>query len=144
MGQGRPTKYNTRIAALICDLLGKGQSLLRICALDEMPTRETIYAWLREDRDGFSDKYRRARELQQEYYFEHMQDIAFDESRDVSGELKMPNNVSVNRDKLKIDTLKWTLGRMNPSKYGDKIQAEHSGQVGLTMIHDCPRPAREE
>lgn len=117
--------------------------MLRICALEDMPGRETIYGWMRRHKE-FADNYARARELQQEYYFEHMQDIAFDEARDVSGELKMPNNVAVNRDKLKIDTLKWTLGRMNPGKYGDKIQAEHSGQVGLTMIHDCPRPARED
>jgi hypothetical protein len=141
---GRPSKYSKKTAELICDLLGQGQSLLRICALEEMPERETVYAWLRENKDGFSDKYRRARELQQEFYFEHMQEIAFDESRDVTGELKMPNNVAVNRDKLKIQTLQWTLGRMNPGKYGDKLATEHSGSVGLQLIHSIPQPKREE
>src|ERR1700722_2286745 len=26
----------------------------------------------------------------------------------------------------------------------DRTEQEHTGNVGLTMIHDCPRPKREE
>lgn len=108
-----------------------------------MPNRDTIYEWIRVNPE-FSGHYDRARELQQDEYFDFMRDIAFDDSRDVTGELKMPNGVAVNRDKLKIDTLKWTLGRMNPGKYGDKVEQNHTGTVGLTLLHDCPRPKRDE
>jgi hypothetical protein len=28
--------------------------------------------------------------------------------------------------RLKIDSLKWVLSRMNPKKFGDKVQQEHT------------------
>ena len=143
MPAGRPTKYDRKTANLICNLLARGQSLRQICALDSMPHRDTVYEWIREHKE-FSDHYTRSRQLQEDEYFDFMRDIAFDDSRDVTGELKMPNGVAVNRDRLKIDTLKWTLGRMNPGKYGDKVQAEHSGSVGVQLVHSIPQPSREE
>ena len=38
--------------------------------------------------------------------------------------------------KLQIDTRKWVLSRMNPKKYGDKQQMEHSGDVAVNMISE--------
>jgi hypothetical protein len=140
---GQPTKYDKKTGRVVCNLLARGQSLRQICALDSMPHRDTIYEWIRVNPE-FSDNYRRARELQEDEFFDFMRDIAFDESRDITGELKMPNGVAVNRDKLKIDTLKWTLGRMNPGKYGDKVETNHTGSVGLQLIHSIPQPKRDD
>jgi hypothetical protein len=78
--------------------------------------------------------------VQAERFFEEIREIAFDDSRDVSGELAMPNPTAVNRDRLKVDSLKWMLGKMLPKKYGDKVEMEHTG--GVTLVHSIPRPVR--
>lgn len=142
MPGGRPTEYNSEVAALICGLIAQGQSLLEICSLESMPCRDTVYQWQKVHKE-FSDNYAKAREDQKDFYFDQVRRVAFDETRDVTGELKMPNSVAVSRDRLKIDSLKWILGRMDPAKYGDKVQAEHTGSVGLTLIHSVPQPERE-
>lgn len=143
MPAGRPSSYTPETAQIICDLIAHGKSLMQICALESMPSRETIYQWQKVHPE-FADDYAKARIRQADYYFELINAVAFDDSRDVTGELKMPNSVAVSRDRLKIDSLKWILGRMDPAKYGDKVQAEHTGSVGLTLIHDVPRPKRDE
>lgn len=143
MPGGRPTLFNEPLAEIICGLLTEGQSLRKICALESMPGLSTVCVWLQE-KPKFLEQYRIAREAQHEILFDELLDLADDTSNDVSGELKMPNMVAVNRAKLRIDTRKWAISKILPKQYGDKIQAEHSGQVGLTMIHDCPRPARED
>lgn len=45
-----------------------------------------------------------------------------------------PNSVSVARDKLKVDTRKWLLSRMDPKRYGDKVEQHHTGGVEVTQI----------
>lgn len=131
MPAGRPSKYRKETGELICALLGRGKSLMEICELDSMPTRETVYNWLQKDKDFFN-AYARARVLQEEHYFDLIANVAFDESRDESGELRIPNAVAVQRDRLKVDTLKWKLGRMNPRKYGDKIEV--SGELAVKRV----------
>src|ERR1700722_7917304 len=113
---GRPSKYNPKIAQLICDLLMEGKSLRKICSLDGMPTISTVGLWIVEDREGFLVRYRRAREVQHELFFDELNDISDDDSGDVAGELKMPNMVAVNRAKLRIDTRKWAISKILPKQ----------------------------
>jgi len=40
----------------------------------------------------------------------------------------------VQLQRLKIDAKKWELSKLNPKKYGDKIQQEHSGELKTTII----------
>jgi hypothetical protein len=136
---GRPSKYSESTADLICALIAEGKSLRQICTLDALPSEATVYVWLN-TYAVFQENYARAREVQAERFFEEIREIAFDDSRDASGELAMPNPTAVNRDRLKVDSLKWMLGKMLPKKYGDKVEMEHSG--GVTLVHSIPRPIR--
>lgn len=43
------------------------------------------------------------------------------------------DNVAVQRDRLKIDARKWLLAHLNPKKWGDRIDIEHSGNVVLNF-----------
>ena len=45
-----------------------------------------------------------------------------------------PDPSEVSKAKLRIDTRKWALARMNPKKYGDKIQQEVTGADGGPLI----------
>lgn len=70
--------------------------------------------------------------------FEEILDIADDASNDwmerqseksAGWEL---NGDHVQRSRLRIDARKWMLGKMQPKKYGDKLELEHAGKIELT------------
>ena len=58
---GRPSIYSDALAAAICERLGQGESLNAICRDEHMPSRKVVHEWVTDDRDGFRDKYVRAR-----------------------------------------------------------------------------------
>ena len=61
--------------------------------------------------------------------FEEILEIADENNADayvVDGETKIDGN-TVQRSKLKIDARKWMLGKMQPTKYGDKVTQVHEG-----------------
>ena len=40
----------------------------------------------------------------------------------------------VQRSKLRVDIRKWMVSKLNPTRYGDKIQTEHSGEVKVETV----------
>lgn len=44
------------------------------------------------------------------------------------------DNAVIQRDRLRVDSRKWLLAKLQPKKYGDKLDVEHSG--GVTLIFD--------
>jgi hypothetical protein len=125
---GRPTKFSQAIADKICALLAEGYSLTKISALDGMPALRTVLDWHVQNREGFSAQYTRARQIQAELIADQLFDVSDDETKDVSGELEIPNGVAVQRARLKVDTRKWYLSKMLPKVYGDKLA--HTGADG--------------
>jgi terminase small subunit-like protein len=80
--------------------------------------------------EAFRSKYARAREALMDFYAEQILVIAFDESGDIlidqdgsGGKSKaVANHAKVQRDRLKVDSLKWTASRLFPKRYGDKME----------------------
>lgn len=103
------------IKARVCLEIAEGKSLRSICEADDMPAAETIRAWLIED-GSFSVQYARAREEQADFYADQIIDIA-DEAKDA------------NLARLQIDARKWKASKLQPKKYGDKIDLNHSGSI---------------
>jgi hypothetical protein len=99
----------------ICREIAEGKSLKAICEQDGVPSRETVYQWLSDD-SAFSDKYVRAREDQADYYADEIIDIA-DAAKDA------------NLARLQIDARKWKASKLQPKKYGDKVDLNLSGSV---------------
>jgi hypothetical protein len=58
---GRPSTFADEIFNQICDRLADGQTLSQICRDPEMPDRETVKRWTRND-DGRRRKYDMARQ----------------------------------------------------------------------------------
>lgn len=100
----------------ICEMIATGKSLKSICDTESMPSRPTVYQWLAEDSD-FSDRYARAREEQADFYADEIIDIA-DVAKDA------------NLARLQIDARKWKASKLQPKKYGDKIDLNHTGTLG--------------
>ena len=131
---GRPSDYTQELATLICEKIGLGQSMRSVCEEDGMPTMQTVWRWLREKPD-FNEQYRHATEerteAQQEMLLE-MGDkaIAHAEEADFKAAAAV-----VNAYKLKADNFKWSMSKMKPKKYGDKLDVTSDGKALPTPIY---------
>ncbi|WP_369521231.1 ubiquitin carboxyl-hydrolase [Escherichia coli] len=111
---GRPSDYLPEVAADICSLLAEGESLRKVCERPGMPNKATVFRWLAQHEE-FRDQYAKATETRADAIFEGMFDIADSVTEDAA---------AVAKARLRIDTRKWALARMNPKKYGDKVSQE--------------------
>lgn len=110
----------------ICTHISEGRSLRSICAQSNMPSTAAFMKWLNKD-PALVEQYARAMESRGEHMFEDMLTIADNTEKDIivleDGREIVDHNV-VSRDKLRIDTRKWILSRMNPKKYGDSSKVD--------------------
>ena len=123
---GRPTIYTDELATEICERVALGRSIRSVCLDKDMPSMSTVMMWLDKNSD-FSEQYRRACEERETTHFEEMLTIA-DEV--------LPETAEVARAKLRIDTRKWVLARMNPKKYSDKGQDESANDKAVDLMSD--------
>ncbi len=110
----------------VCERICKGEALRNILNDKGMPSYSTFYIWIEED-ESKSKQYACACEERQDFMFEQMLEIADDQEDDIyedkDGKEHVNHNV-INRSKLRIDTRKWALSKLNPKKYGDKLQTD--------------------
>jgi ribosomal protein S25 len=136
---GRPSLYSKELAQKICIRIATGESVLQICRDDTMPEARTVYLWLLnlqvEDKKEFREMYEQAREIQSEVMHDELTEIADDGQNDwmeietQRGRLiTVPDHEHVNRSRLRVDTRKWILARMNPRKYGEKLDLTTKGK----------------
>lgn len=111
---GRPSDYLPEVAADICSLLADGESLRKVCERQGMPNKATVFRWLAQHED-FRDQYATATETRADAIFEEMFEIADEVAEEAA---------AVGKARLRIDTRKWALARMNPKKYGDKVSQD--------------------
>lgn len=138
---GRPSVYTQDVADEICERIANGESTRSICRDSHMPSQATVFRWLADEGHRlFREQYERARETQADALFEEILEIADDASNDwmeakgdKAGEGWKLNGEHVQRSRLRVDTRKWAASKLKPKKYGDRIQQEHSGDVGVTV-----------
>jgi len=134
---GRPTMYSEELANLICETISTSNvGLAHICKNNEsFPTRTTIYEWIKINK-SFADKYARAKEDQADFLAEEIVTIAdaplmtrteFIGGGNSSGTI----SDNVQRSKLMVEARKWVASKLKPKTWGEKIQTEHSGDVGI-------------
>src|SRR5580658_1817622 len=135
----RSTEYTPQIAEFICARIANGESLRKICSDPDMPANSTVFKWLSEQKP-FAEQYTRAREAQMEVMAQEIIDIADDSSEDalIDEDGKTRANAEfVNRSRLRVDTRKWLMSKLNPKKYGDKqlhTGGDGESPVGLQII----------
>lgn len=106
----------------------KGDALRTILRDKDKPSTQTFYIWLEED-ESKSKRYARACEVRAENIFEDILNIADNNTSDIitkDGEERTNNDV-IQRSRLMVDARKWYLSKLNPKKYGDKIEATLEG-----------------
>lgn len=120
---------------ILC-LVSDGLSLSKaLDSKDHLPSRQTVYNWFNKDHadyDGiFLDNYIRAREVRADRIFEEILEIADESDNDTittqEGK-EVFNSEFAARARIRIDARKWMLGKMQPKKYGDKLDITSDGE----------------
>lgn len=130
MPAGRPTIYAPELIDAVCDRVADGESMRKICRDAHMPAMTTIFRWLRENPE-FREQYEVAVDMRADSFAEDMLDIA--DMPPAIGEKGTVDSGDVADKRLRIDTRKWIASKLKPKKYGDKIEQEIKGEVGLTV-----------
>lgn len=126
---GRPTDFTEDKAAAILAMMVEGLSIKKICEHEDMPDPRTIYRWLSKY-ETFRQNYARAQQDRTTVFAEELLEIS--DQYDKSEEVLNPDLIQ--RAKLKIDTRKWLMSKLDPKRYGDKVETVHSGEVEIKQI----------
>jgi terminase small subunit-like protein len=131
----RPSRFSKKLATAICDRIAEGESLRSVCRDQEMPDKATVFRWLYK-REDFRDQYARATAARADAMAEEIIEIAdtpvigerSEEGVNADGEFsRTVREDAIQHRRLQVDTRKWIMARMQPKKYGDKIEQTHRG-----------------
>jgi len=138
---GYSQKQKEDIINTICkEIADNKESLRGALRKDGMPDKNQFYKWIR-DQESFREQYARACDERADAIFEEMLEIADDGRNDFMKkslgdgvDIEALNAEHIQRSKLRIDARKWMLSKMNPKKYGDRIEQNLSGEVEIKTI----------
>lgn len=132
---GRPSLYTEELAAEICARLASGEPLRQVCRDAHMPDESTVREWAIDDREGFSPRYMRARDVGWYAMAEETLEIADDGTNDwVDREtargrkVRVLDGEHVQRSSLRVMTRKWLLAKMLPAVFGDRVALDVSNK----------------
>lgn len=123
------------------------KGIKRLCEIfrrddPQFPAARTIRIWIAENAE-FRAQYEAAKLLQVEHIAEQILEIADDDSEDaifVGGDdesgasaKRVQNSEFIARSRLRVDSRKWLLSKLNPKKYGDKIEQTLQGPGGKDL-----------
>jgi hypothetical protein len=116
-------KEKENILKTVCERIVSGEAVRNILKDKDMPAYATFFDWIDEDKEKLK-QYARAKELYAESVFEDIilisdgsgDDLLIDENG-----IEQVNHQVIQRDRLRVDSRKWALSKMNPKKYGDKL-----------------------
>lgn len=133
MTAGRPSDYTQELADRICEELSEGVSLRTVCLDENMPNASTVFRWLRTNEE-FCKQYERACDERTETQQEIIIGMGDDAIKHAETADPKAAGAVVSAYKLKADNLKWSMSKMKPKKYGDKLDVTSDGKALPTPI----------
>lgn len=114
------------------------RSILLYANREVLPTMAVFLKWVSEDQE-LEKQYARAMSIRSEAMFDEIIEISDESNADIDftedGKMRIVGE-AVQRSRLKIDARKWALSKMNPKKYGDKVDITTDGEkVSTTIIN---------
>lgn len=106
------TTYTHEWADAFCLEISSGVSLKKICRRPNQPAKTTVFKWLSQKPD-FAAKYARAKGSAMDAMAEEVLELS-DSATKEDWQVK----------RLQVETRKWLMGKLNASKYSDKVTAE--------------------
>lgn len=117
------------IFGLICHKIAiDGKALRTVLEDGSMPSSRTFFKWLDND-DKKVKQYARACDERADRIFEEMLDIADNTemgivTKDSEKGTEVTTADMIQHRRLKVDTRKWMLSKLNPKKFSDKLQVD--------------------
>lgn len=130
-------------AADILERVAGGMSLVKACGANNL-THGAFLDACAKDAD-LADRYARARQSCLEFHAEILIDLCDTPVEGTETTIKADGGVEVKTGdmlghrKLQIDTRKWLLAKLMPSKYGEKLDLNHSGSISVPVILNTGR-----
>jgi hypothetical protein len=130
---------------IVCERISAGESLRAILHTgrpDNLPAMHHFLRWISED-NIFGKQYARAMETRADLIFDEMLEISDTQEIGIIEESGVTKDGAFTREKrydavehrrLKVDTRKWILARMNPKKYGDRVMTEDVTQQPKQLV----------
>jgi len=115
--------YTADLAAKFCAAIADGKSIRAVCKQAGMPSKATVFRWLREYPD-FVKLY--------ELATDERADTLVDEIVDIADNCKTDAD-SIRKARLRIDARVEQAQRMKPRKYGRQLQL--TGEGGGPVVH---------
>jgi len=116
-------KQKIQLINTICEKISEGMALRTILKSKDMPDSVTFYKWIDADKNKLK-QYVRATSERHNSIFEDIMEIADNQYKDViiteEGK-EITNHNVINRARLRIDSRKWMLSKLEPKKYGEKL-----------------------
>ena len=123
---GAPELYTHKLAEKVCSYIADGLSLRSIQKISGMPSRFTIFNWLK-NKPEFLNLYVRAKEDCAEHFAEEMVEIADDAQ-------VLEDSAAVNRARLRVDTRKWIASKLKPKKYGEHLEIDQHVSADSILV----------
>jgi len=136
-------RFQPGLGRKICDALSTGRSLTEICEEPGMPDRHSVRRWVIDHPEDFGTAYKEAQRWWCHAVAEDLNDLA-DSAPRVAAEAAakgINENAAIQALRLQIDTKKWTLSKLVPGTYGDRVasQVEVTGAGGKDLIPEKPQ-----
>jgi len=131
--RGRPSKYTEAVATAICRRIADGETLREICrSSDRFPPESSVREWVLADHQGFAARYARAREQGYEHWASEILQISDADYRGPDGQT---DNGAVQQARLQCDVRRWLLSKLLPTRYGDRVVAEITGDPDRPVVN---------
>jgi hypothetical protein len=130
-------EQRTELIDTICGEITKGRSLRSVLKDKDTPHHTTFFNWLDDNKSRLA-QYTRACEARAESIFEDILDIADSQQDDIiilEDGKEVTNHEVIQRDRLRVDARKWILSKMQPKKYGEKLEVEQTNK-GLIQFEN--------
>ena len=148
--------------AEILERLAMGESLNSICQDARLPCRRTVYSWIYNDSE-FEDEYVRAKRLGIYALEDELMEIADDgrndwmeiTNRDGDNAGWKINGEAVARSRLRIETRRWYMERLEPRRFGNRVDLNHDvapesplaqliGEVSGATLRPAPQETTDQ
>jgi transposase-like protein len=124
-----------RLVIEISDNIAIGSSICKACKHIQV-SRSTYMKWLTES-DDYARTHARAMEGRADFIFDEILTIADNIGEDIiidSDGNEIVNHNVIQRDRLRVDARKWVAAKMNPNKYGNKVDVTSGGEKLQTQF----------
>lgn len=132
---GRQSTFTQEKADALCEMLADTDKSLRTICEELGLKPSTVVNWALNN-EVFSKQYADARAIKLDMMAEEIHEIADTTQLGVKtktnekGEVETTESDMIEHRRLRIDARKWYLSKLAPKRYGEKIQAEHTGADG--------------